>query len=336
MTSWHSYPKIFNVGHRMVQDIRNEDVLVEEKIDGSQFSFGIFDGYLRCKSKGVDLMVEAPEKMFALAVATVLSIKEQLHDGWTYRAEYLQKPKHNTLNYGRVPDKHLVVFDINDAEESYLGYTEKYEEAQRLGLECVRRLYEGPGSELTEAMIFECLGQESMFRGPNMEGVVIKNYKRYGIDGKCLMAKHVSEDFKEVHSKRWAEDNPSQGDIVQLVIQKYATENRWQKAVQHLQEQGKLDHSPKDIGPLIAEAREDTLKECEQEIKDMIWDWAKDKIQRGLTGGLPIWYKSQLLTQQFQPSLKDSTEAHVTSASPPLCLVPSDVPDVQPSQGNYF
>ena len=39
-TSWHSYPQIYNLGHKAIAGIFDDDVLIEEKIDGSQFSFG--------------------------------------------------------------------------------------------------------------------------------------------------------------------------------------------------------------------------------------------------------------------------------------------------------
>lgn len=41
MESWHSYPSIYNLGHRYIADLLTVPVIVEEKIDGSQFSFGL-------------------------------------------------------------------------------------------------------------------------------------------------------------------------------------------------------------------------------------------------------------------------------------------------------
>lgn len=40
MTSWHSYPKVWALGHRETKDIFVSDVIIEEKVDGSQFNFG--------------------------------------------------------------------------------------------------------------------------------------------------------------------------------------------------------------------------------------------------------------------------------------------------------
>ena len=42
----HSYSKVYQIGHKVIRDIFNDEVLIEEKIDGSQFSFGVIDGVL--------------------------------------------------------------------------------------------------------------------------------------------------------------------------------------------------------------------------------------------------------------------------------------------------
>lgn len=70
----NSYPTVYALGHKAIEGIFDSPVIVEEKIDGSQFSFGLIDGELRCRSKGKELILDAPEKMFSKAVATVREI----------------------------------------------------------------------------------------------------------------------------------------------------------------------------------------------------------------------------------------------------------------------
>lgn len=300
-TSWHSYPSIYAVGHRYVRDIFNSPVLCEEKVDGSQFSFGKFlvDGeeVLRCKSKGCQLNVECPEKMFTCAVNNVKEIFGSLKLGWTYRGEYLSKPKHNTLVYSRVPKRNIIIFDINTNEEEYLSYSEKDKECERLGLEIVPKIFEGVISD--PQTILEFLKRESVLGGQNIEGVVIKNYSMFGQDKKVLMAKYVSEAFKEIHGGEWRKENPCSTDILTELVGMLRTPARWAKAVQHLKEQGKLEGSPKDIGFLIREAQVDILKECESDIKEKLFVWSKDKIIRGAVAGLAEWYKEYLLKESF-------------------------------------
>jgi len=302
--SWHTYPKVYELGHAAIAELLLDDVIVEEKIDGSQFSFMKAVGedgtpFLHCRSKGADLHVEAPEKMFAKAVEVITALMPILHEGWTYRAEYLVKPKHNTLAYERTPKNHLMIFDINTGHERYLSYEEKAQEAARLGLECMPCMRRGKIERVEDLRAL--LDTPSVLGGQKVEGIVVKNYTRFGKDGKALMGKFVSEEFKEVHADDWKVRNPQGGDVLQSLVERYRTPARWTKAVQHLQEKGRLEGSPKDIGALINEVQEDLKAECEEEIKGLLYAWAKERIFRGSTAGLPQWYKERLLDKQFDP-----------------------------------
>jgi hypothetical protein len=308
--SWHSYPSLFAIGHRALNELLLDPVLVEEKIDGSQFSFGLFahseDGELvtKCRSKSVQLNLIAPEKMFSKAIEVVQALTPVLHIGWTYRAEYLQKPKHNALAYDRTPEKHLMVFDINPGQEHYLSYWEKKEECERIGLECVPLIYEGMIESASQFRAM--LDRVSVLGGQKIEGVVVKNYRRFGPDKKVLMGKFVSEAFKEVHNAEWKASNPGKADIVQALIETLRTPARWNKAIQHLREQGLIDDSPKDIGLLFKEVHADIRKECVEIISEKLVEWAMPNILRGVCAGLPEWYKDKLVERQFDDQAPDS------------------------------
>ena len=292
-----SYPSIYAVGHKAIQEIFDDVVFIEEKIDGSQFSFMKLDGELYCRSKGTQINMQAPEGMFAKAIQTVQEIGPLLTDGWVYRCEYLSKPKHNTLKYERTPHKHLIIFDVMVGVEDYLSYPEKADEAQRLGLEVVPLLFHGKITDIEQLKMF--LENESILGGCKIEGVVVKNYNLFTRSKKIAIAKFVSEQFKEKHKADWKKSNPTKSDIVQLLTTAYRTEARWQKAVQHLREDGKLEGSPRDIGLLIREVPGDILKECEDEIKEALFKHFWPHIRRGVTRGLPEWYKEQLAQSAF-------------------------------------
>jgi hypothetical protein len=301
MNSWHSYPSIYNLGHRAIESLLTVRVNVEEKIDGSQFSFGVDDdGQLHIRSKGAQMHIDAPEKMFSRAAETVKEISSTLTPGWTYRAEYLAKPKHNSLCYSRIPRQHLIVFDVNTGEEGYLPYARKATESIKIGLEVVPLMFSGELQTIDQFRRF--LDSESVLGGQKIEGVVVKpsDYGLFGADKKVLMGKFVSEHFKEVHSREWKKSNPTNGDVLLALGEQYTTAARWQKAVLHLQERGLLEGSPRDIGALIKEVPADISKECADEIKDKLFAWAWPHIQRMTTRGLPEWYKEQLLKQQFE------------------------------------
>lgn len=294
----HSYPSIYNLGHAAIADLLNHPVIVEEKVDGSQFSFWRReDGELECRSKGAPINLVAPEGMFKQAVETIKGLRDELYPGYVYRGEYLMKPKHNVMCYDRTPKRGIVIFDINPTTEGYLLHAEKTELAAEIGLETVPILFSGTISDATTIRAF--LETESFLGGQKIEGVVIKpaGYDLFGKDKKVLMAKFVSEHFKEVHKREWKTEHgtPAQGDIVQQIAEQYANPARWQKALIHLAEIGKIEHSPRDIGALMAEVPPDVLKECEEEIKADLFKWAWPQIRRMATRGLPEWYKEQLL-----------------------------------------
>lgn len=302
MNSWHSYPKIYALGHRAITELLLDPVIVEEKVDGSQFSFGLFEDGYRARSKGAILNLLAPEKMFNKACEVVKGLP--LKEGWTYRAEYLLKPKHNALAYDRTPKDHLIIFDINTGEEAYMSWEDKAEEAARLGLDVIPRMFEGVIDN--PQMFRDMLDTVSCLGGQKIEGVVIKNYKRFGLDKKVLMGKSVSEAFKEVHKREWADANPKGKDILGMLTDSYRTPARWNKAIQHLTEKGVVEGSPRDIGLLIKEVGNDVEAECVEEIKEALYRWAWPHIRRGLNRGLPEWYKEELLKKQFG---KESSDA---------------------------
>ncbi len=301
MNSWHSYPSIYAVGHRAVEELTKQAVNVEEKVDGSQFSFGVTEsGEIMARSKGAILIPDAPEKMFTRALESVKERAGKLTPGWTYRGEYLRSPKHNSLAYQRIPDGNIIIFDINTGHEEYLPYEAKKAEAERVGLECVALIHTG---FITSAAQFaEFLERDSVLGGVRIEGVVVKprDYNLFGLDKKVLMAKFVSEHFKEVHAKEWKVTNPTHSDVLVTIGQQYATEARWRKAIEHLRDSGKLEGSPRDIGTLVKEVPADVRKECEEEIKDQLFKWAWPSIQRMAIRGLPEWYKTRLAESQFE------------------------------------
>jgi hypothetical protein len=327
MSSWNSYPSIFSMGHRAIKDLLTVDVNVEEKVDGSQFSFGLvpasevdvvyFDHpdlgkfALKIRSKGCVMHIDAPEKMFNLAAETVRSLGPKLVLGWTYRGEFLGRPKHNALAYDRTPNGHIILFDINTGDQEYLSYEDKKREADRLGLECVPLLYSGRITTVEEFRRY--LTTTSILGGQTIEGVVVKPsaYNLFGQDKKALMGKFVSEAFKEVHRKTWGESNPTGKDIIGLVTDVYRSPARWNKAIQHMREAGKLVDDYQDIGPIIREIPEDVLKECKDDIMDALFKWAWPHIRRGLSRGFPEYYKDLLLKRSFENETGDGSSVAV-------------------------
>lgn len=61
---------------------------------------------------------------------------------------------------------------------------------------------------------------------------------------------------------------------------------------------------------MIKEVQADVKKECEDEIKKILFDWAWGTIDRRITGGLAQWYKEHLLAKQFESHGSDEILPH--------------------------
>lgn len=292
----NSYPKIYNVGHPALDGFFDEAIEVEEKVDGSQFSFWLDEDTVRFHSKRVEIYPGAAG-MFEAGVQHILSIQHHLFPDLVYRGEYLRKPKHNTLTYNRVPRGHIILFDVMSTPERYLTRIDMKVHAAKIGLEVVPCLFIGKISSSKE--VNELLDLPSVLGG-QIEGLVFKRRvgSLWGKDGKALIAKHVREEFREVH--RGKKFKVPKQDIIDTIIELYRTEARWRKAVEHLRDDGLLENSPRDIGALMKETQEDLIAECHAEIKSLLFDSFKKQILRGSVRGLPEWYKDQLLQGQFK------------------------------------
>lgn len=347
--SYHSYPKIYNLGHRYLENLFKGPFQVEEKLDGSQFSFGRFlnpdwkvisepdpvnnpTTIIKCRSKGAEVDINDPQKMFAPAVQWVKEHMHVLHLGWTYRAEWIPKPKQNVLTYSRTPAAGLLVFDVSTGLESYLPWQERSQEVARIGLESVRTMVivrEDGDDPLSLEEYKAFLNYESMLGGPKVEGIVIKNYTQFGKDGHAVMGKYVSEEFKEQHSKvAYTHGNQA---TVQTVIDYFKTTARWQKSVQHLREAGKINDEAKDIGLLFAEIKSDFIDECAYECKDILYKTFERQILQGITHGVAEWYKEELAKKQFTKEEPD-VEVCVGPSTGDLRDLPSVLPDDQASR----
>lgn len=297
----NSYPKVYALGHPAIKDLFDGPVVVQEKVDGSQFSWSVQDGELWCRSRGKQLHLPVTDKLFAGAcdTATQLHRGGKLVEGWQYRGEAISKPKHNTQEYDRTPKGNVILFDVDQrVEDRVADPADLAAIAAELGLECVPLLYHGEVEDLETLKAF--LDRESILGGCKVEGVVVKNYQRWGRDGKQLMGKLVSEEFREKHAHEWKRNNPGRADIVEGLKEAYRTEARWRKAIQHAAENGDLENSPRDIGHLLKAIKVDVFEECGEEIAAALFKEFWPQIQRGITAGFPEWYKEQLAQQQFK------------------------------------
>ncbi len=294
-----AFPKISVIGTRHVQNIFNDEVEITEKIDGSQIGFGKIDGTIYIRSKGAQLYFDNPEKMFVVAIDYVQSISHILPEKTIFYAEYLNKPKHNTLKYNRVPKNNLALFGIMEFPSTTFNEDISYYSTM-LDIETIPIIYKGKvdNPEYLKSM----LERESVLGGCKIEGVVVKNYNRPFIINDQLISimsgKYVSEAFKEVHQHRWGTEEKGKSKI-ETFLDSFRTEARWEKAIQHLAEKGELENDPRDIGKLIKEVQNDIEEEEKEDIKDFLFKEFIGQLKRKSTNGIAGWYKNRLLNSSF-------------------------------------
>lgn len=286
----HGYPKIYRLGLEEVADVFSHVVEITEKVDGSAFGFGMFDGELVLRSKRSVLPATVVSGMFAGAIAAVHAVKDRLIPGACYWGETLEKPRHNKIAYGRVPRHHIALYGIN-VDGKYVAHETVKREAVRLGFDVVPLLYRGRIENLARLdILFEDFKES--FLGGTVEGIVIRP-----IGDPCPSAKLVKDEFKERMKRgdKVIRQDTKTEDAVREFFESFATEARWTKAIQHLKEDGTISRdTPENIGILIKEIQRDTLEEEENFIKENLWVLYKRMFLRTLTEKFPKWYMNEV------------------------------------------
>lgn len=291
-----SYPKVINLGNPKTENALIGEVIVQCKIDGSQFRVMRSEDGIKIGTRRTDI-TETPEKLFIEGWEYIQSIKDVLLKypiNTCFYFEYLSTPKHNTLKYDRVPKNHLVLFDcIKDGK--WVDRDTLVFIAMDLGVDVIPQLYKGIIKNIDE--LYEILNEHEPWLGGDMEeGLVIKNYNQE-IDfcGKIipLFTKLVQDKFKEKHQTNpdWA----SKKDFIQLLSDELLSDARYEKSYQRLRDEGKITGELSDIGLLMKEVSLDIIEEEKENIMVKLWNKFGTTIVKNATKGIPNWYKEKLL-----------------------------------------
>lgn len=285
-----AYPKIYRLGLEEVADVLSYTVEITEKIDGSAFGFGLVDGELVLQSKRTTLPANVVSGMFAGATAAVHAVRDKLRPGAFYWGETLEKPRHNKIAYRRVPRHHVALYGVL-LDDRYVAYETVKNEALRLGFDVVPLLFRGRIESLDRLdKIFEDFRES--YLGGTVEGIVIRP-----VGDPCPSAKLVKDEFKEVMQRKnkvVSQENKLE-DAVREFFESFATEARWVKAIQHLEDAGEITpNRPENIGAIIKEIQRDTLEEEENFIKENLWILHKRMFLRTLTEKFPKWYLERI------------------------------------------
>ena len=297
-----SFPKILQLGDpRVVEQLATGVVDITEKVDGSLFSFGLsYEDELQYRSKGQDLTNNpSPQKLFLPAIAGVLDrtalIGSILKPGEWVFGETLSSPHHNTLSYERVPKDNFIVFGYFN-QNGWANIEEVQVIASKLGYEVVPHIYSGPMPSLPT--IEQLLTAGSVLGKELIEGVVVRHrsafWAGFGSEPSPVLVKYVRPEFKERNSATWEGVKTSSSGKVELILEGYRTEARWNKAIQHLWDNDQLQGRMQDMPLLVQEVEKDVVLECEAEIKEAIWKAVRKDLMRTVNRGLAEHYKMEL------------------------------------------
>ncbi len=240
---------------------------IQEKIDGSQLTFTIEDSgelVFACRGKPINKDV----KQFHKAVHMIEYMKNKFNPNYVYHGECVTSNKHNIITYDRMPLFNFIVYDITDKSTGeFLWYDVMQDECERIGYEHVPILYVGQGKyyDIATNLISKNNGDLESHLGGQIEGVVIKFQERGQQKGSY---KHVIESFREQkqYDHTIIGTNMHSTYIMQLGSL-FATDARFLKAVQHIQEEG-LEVTRENMRH---ELDTDFEKEYKETIKELLW-----------------------------------------------------------------
>ncbi len=297
-----TYPKVHHLGDPMLDGILDGKIIVEEKIDGSQFriKWDADHQQVECASRRVEFKDNGVEGSFKKIVDHIEDVFKNLKwDKTTYLwGEYLGGVKQNSLVYERVPKNNLMIFDGFREKDGWFNHEMKEEVAKQLDVECVAQIWDGDGKDFTSKTIDQILKKYSALGPVIPEGIVVKNYGKYfdagkysWMEGWWMVGKFVRKEFQELNKASHLGDRDKLANIKAT----YNNEARWNKAVQKLKDEGKLEHNMRDMAFLIREVMTDVTDECSQDIKDRLFKIYGRDIVKSSTRGLAEFYNKKLL-----------------------------------------
>lgn len=308
------YPKIPSLGSIGTDQIFNGEYIIQEKFDGSQFSWmseevenDFCDGYfalkLRAFSKNKELnIVENKEKLFKNAINhlgkqwNILDVDNcEASKNLIFFGEAFQAPRHNKIKYERVPVNNIMLFDIFDKEKGEFITTKETLKhwASVWDIEWVRYWDQTEMAGLVkDNLLDKIFGEESILGGARIEGVVIKNYGQSNskTGAEPLMVKHVSPEFKEVKPRPVG----SRSTNLKEFIESFRTEARWDKAIQRFKEGFDFPLEDRNIGQLVRDIHTDLIIEEEDNIKKALWEMYKKDILSTSVRGFAEYFKERL------------------------------------------
>lgn len=239
--TFHKYKKIYRLGYEDVKDIflNSEDkIIIQEKIDGSNFRFMIKDGYIIFGSRTQELTEDKEHKYQKNFQRCIEFIRDTLN-GIGDLSKF-----NNCIFYGENCIKHSLTydwdkippflgFDIYNLElDEYVDFEQIKEVFEMLHLPIVPIIKEITAKEAIMEKIDDSYVPQSVYAPRQAEGVVFKNYERQ------LFAKYVTDQFKEKNKETFGGGKKLANDDSERFVAEYCTNSRIDKSIFKLIDEG--------------------------------------------------------------------------------------------------
>lgn len=279
-----SFTKIHNLDNFI--DVDLSKATVTEKVDGSQITWMLSEDGLEIASKNCTIYTDQTgftgDKLFTKAVEIIVQMRSKLQLNTQYYAEYLKTPKHVSIQYDNTPKNNLMLFAVKE-DCIWQGHIEVCAHARHLGID--------------EPQLVSTYKNDS-YLGGTREGLV---YSIISDDCTSITKyKKVSDQFLEVKKELKERKKAMRGSKVDSwseFKERFRTEARWNKAIQHLREANKLTETNKDIGQLHKEVMQDIISEELDNINQYLYkNYTKDLLKHAVEG-LAEFYSNYLKTK---------------------------------------
>jgi hypothetical protein len=243
----------------------DDDIVIEEKVDGGNGCIWVEDGVLHIASRNRDLTKEKDEKAFAKTQKYLHSMfagkVDILNPDWFYYIEHMVQ---HTIRYGdKIP---LVIgldikpkFGAFGKSPLFIGIKAKRDEFERVGIKPVHLSGVHKAKDINDELINSYMVKSVYYEG-KPEGVVLKNYGRMNMFGRQMFAKVVLDEFKEQNRAVFGGIKKDNSDTIKL-CDEFVNQVRIRKKILYLTTQENLPLSRSLMHKLPIMVCEDVLKE---------------------------------------------------------------------------
>lgn len=235
------YLKIHSLGSPETEGILDEVVVVESKIDGSNFRVRYLpeENKLIFGSRNNELSNDTDEEQWIAIKSYKKAFKEHKESfipNVIYFSESMQK---HTISYDSgIPD--TIGYDIFDLERNEFWDWKAAKQAfENIGIPFINVHYEGLLKDITKEQLNEYIKQ-SPYRKEGDEGIVIKCYKKLNPYGRPLFAKIVDLIFKEKNKTVFKGETPKVKTNDEDIVEEYFTKGRFIKAINHFKDDNEI------------------------------------------------------------------------------------------------